>query len=369
MAVARGLSAGEVPDYTLVTLPNAEGLTVHRSRINDQRQVILTKLDEAFPGALFHRGYFWSSDESLRPVFLPNGPATARLFDLNEKGQAVGARRGAVGTNFSVPFLWDEDAGPETIFSDFFQAPDFVRSLALNDFEQVVGTLGNSLLESDAFNRIGFFWEAGRDPTPIPEFRQAADINNLGQIVGQSSDTRTALLRQPDGSFEGLGTLSGDSESAAYDVNELGVVVGASGNVESQPTAFLWSGGTMTSLDPSGKFARSVAYSVNDLGEIVGVGTTAEGRSTGWLWRDGTLWTFDELIGATIGGPELNSFAFDINNHGDIVGANPVSDFVLLRASPIPEPSTLMFPALGIVLVAALAKRRRRKRSWRDAHN
>jgi probable HAF family extracellular repeat protein len=335
ISFAGGVSADDAPGYTLVTLPAESGSTLSPMAVNDDRQVVFTKFVVPFPGipgVAIHTGHAWDPELGQRVVLGPAG-TSGRVFDINENGAVAGILTHTATGTTSIPFLWHGSTGATIIFPGAFELPELVRTLALNDLGQVVGTISTTLI-TDTFDQYGFYWDGIGDPLPIPEFRRATDLNNLGQIVGQSSDTNTAQLRNPDGTFIDLGALPGDSESIAHDINELGIVVGTSVGVNQ--SAFLWSGGTMTPLDPTGVFTSSAAHSINDAGQVVGTATLPNGQSTGFLWENGALWVLNDLV-ESLCIPGLTCQALDINNRGDIIGHKLTDNFLLVRdALPLP---------------------------------
>lgn len=65
-----------------------------------------------------------------------------------------------------------------------------------------------------------------------------------------------------------LGVLTGDSYSAAYDINDSGAVVGESGNVSGGQSGFYWQSGT---IEPALGFGSDIANSINNQGLVAGV--------------------------------------------------------------------------------------------------
>jgi probable HAF family extracellular repeat protein len=129
-----------------------------------------------------------------------------------------------------------------------------------------------------------------------------------------------------------LGTLGGDfcagyfgKSSLARALNDNGQVVGNSctfvGFFQRVDHAFSWSGGVMTDigaleLGPSGTFDQSFAYGNNDSGQIVGLDyLSSQTEPTAVLWSDGSLTSLGPALGGGF------SSAFDINNLGQIVGS------------------------------------------------
>lgn len=111
-------------------------------------------------------------------------------------------------------------------------------------------------------------------------------------------------------SVQGLGYLS---SSEAYDINDLGQVVGTNTG-----SAFLWDPkqGMVELVDPSGRSLNSRAYGINDLGQVVGYAVSAGGSAEAVLW-DGTQgMTWLGHLPGSIG----RSGARDINNLGQVVG-------------------------------------------------
>ncbi|MEV4418040.1 hypothetical protein, partial [Catellatospora sp. NPDC049609] len=113
-----------------------------------------------------------------------------------------------------------------------------------------------------------------------------------------------------------LGTLTGTCCSVAYDINDQGVVVGASqvGTGENPPErAFRWRAGTMIDLGTLGGPSAS-AQAVNNNGWVVGYSMLADGVTThAFLWRPGHGMT--DL--GSLGG---DSIAVDVNDSGVVVG-------------------------------------------------
>ncbi|MFC7760692.1 hypothetical protein ACFQY4_23745 [Catellatospora bangladeshensis] len=113
-----------------------------------------------------------------------------------------------------------------------------------------------------------------------------------------------------------LGTLTGTCCSVAYDLNDQGVVVGASqvGTGENPPErAFRWRNGTMTDLGTLGGSSAS-AQAVNNNGWVVGYSLLADGVTThAFLWRP-ALGMLD------LGSLGADSVAVDVNDAGVVVG-------------------------------------------------
>ena len=84
-----------------------------------------------------------------------------------------------------------------------------------------------------------------------------------------------------------LGTLQGDTQSAAAAINDQGDVVGASYDDDLNLQAFLWHNGEMNDLSAlmtadSPFIALLFATAINDSGEIVGFGITTGGDVHGF---------------------------------------------------------------------------------------
>jgi probable HAF family extracellular repeat protein len=188
----------------------------------------------------------------------------------------------------------------------------------------------------------GFRWQNGQ-MTPLPPFpggysSYATGVNNRGQVVGWAEngvhdptcDTSFQILQfraviwQPNGQMQELPPLPGDNTSAATAINDLGQVVGISGDCGvavgsvSARHAVLWQNGVPTDLGNIGGDAWNTPTAINNQGTIVGFANTAPGTAKSYeafIWtKAGGMKSLSKFSDAS------RSAAFGINEKGQIVG-------------------------------------------------
>jgi len=199
---------------------------------------------------------------------------------INNDGQVVGYRSTTpAGDPHAV--LWENgfvrDLG--TLGGSHSQA------LAINDRGQVVGTS-----DAGGGGYHAFLWQNGvmTDLGTLGGISQAVAINASGQIVGNSPPEGATIVHAflwENGAMTDLGTLGGTS-STAIDINDRGQIIGQSSMVDGAYHAFLWQDGATRDLGTLSGPSLAVGgpssrpWAINDDGVIVG---TSNGRAV--LWR------------------------------------------------------------------------------------
>ena len=167
---------------------------------------------------------------------------------------------------------------------------DFAEATDINDVGQIVG-------DSTTPNGVrGFLWQNG-SMTVLPPLAGDAEsralaINNLGHIVGGSDSHAVMWI---DGQPRNLGALPG-GYAFAYDINDADQVVG-----ESMNRGFLWQAGVMTDLGPAAGSCRNfytLASAINRSGVVSGV-VPFDCHWHAAIWANGTIQDLGTLIGPT----------------------------------------------------------------------
>jgi probable HAF family extracellular repeat protein len=326
-----------VPTYAIVDLgaltPNA---------INDAGQIA---------GAANGRAALWQ-----------NGVVT----DLGTPGAAKNLNDAAqvVGNSGTSGFLWDQSSGVHLFGLGSGSAYGTTTAYGVNSSSQVVGT-GTSSGATDYLPHAFVWTQAGgvQDINALvgPAYGYGSEsraINQAGQAVGwsmqfvfvdsgltsgsgwQATSSAGYVWDSATSTTTYVGDLPGDKASRAVGINDLGQVIGTSGNVYLKPfhgytyfprEAFLWENGVMTDLGmPS-------ASAINNLGQVVGGSD---------LWQNGALTDLNTQIDPSSGWAITS--ATDINDAGQIIGQgtlNGVTHSFLLTA---PDPSgTVRFSVSG----------------------
>ncbi len=159
-------------------------------------------------------------------------------------------------------------------------------------------------------------------------YSAAYDINDNGLVAGESADgTAIVPVVWPSGvtTATALSLLTGGINGAAYGLNASDQIVGESDDGTANLTAVFWASSTSapTALPGLGG-PKSAAYFLNDTGEAVGEAEDGAGLRHAVVWDviNGTLTATLPMLNAD----DTGALALSINTAGQIVGEIELAD-------------------------------------------
>ena len=243
---------------------------VYPTDIND-RLTVVGNLQE--PQDLrFTLAFKWT-DQKLE-ILESLGGAYSSASAVNAAGDVVGSAETRSGEKHAV--LW-RTKQPRDL--GLLAQGDYSSARDINDKNDIVGEA--NLVPNG--KPQAFFWHAGKmkqlPNLPGGTICSAQAINNSGAIIGScdlhNSSTQHGVIWR-NGSIQDLGTLGDEyAPTTALDINNLGQVVGNSSD-DDKLRAFLWENGKIINLNkliaPDSGWTLLVASRINDKGEIIGRG-------------------------------------------------------------------------------------------------
>jgi probable HAF family extracellular repeat protein len=289
----------------------------------------------------------WRHDNITNLGSLPGGGYQSAAVSVNNRGEVVGVATNLVPDSNSlmqynpnlwsgVPygyqlraFIWDQESGMQDLGT--LGTGTDAQAIRINERGQVIG---DSYLSSDPGACFGvatgaFVWDHENGMVDLGGFggtcTLASDLNNRGQVVGQSfveGDTYGRAFLWQNGSLRDLGGSLGGNTTGSIAINEEGESVGfayLSGG--STLHATLWKQvGQMTDLGTVGGDPCSFAQGVNDEVQVVGDSSPSDcvnfNTSRAFLWEHGSIVDLNTLIPPN--SPLYLLYAYTINNRGEI---------------------------------------------------
>jgi probable HAF family extracellular repeat protein len=308
-----------------------------------------------------------------RTVFLGSiGETYSQATGINNSGQIVGVSAGSDGEPH--PFIWSAHAGMQILQTDSAFVPQdinengvvagYIDSCAaiwsstlglktlgerggvassVNDSGYVTGWAGRNVYP---YSEKAYIWSLDGTVTELCSTSEsiswAFDINSHNQVAGTASSE--AFVWEPDNGMQYLGTLGG-STSSAYAINDAGTVVGIADTEGDTQSVFCWTkSGGMSSAFTFDYFDTYYPKAINLSGTIVG--NCRKGIFT-WNANDGL-----SIISS--------GHVYGMNDAGQIAGwMDTDTGLKAVLWEPVPEPSSLIALACGLVGVLTQARKRR----------
>lgn len=265
---------------------------------------------------------------------------------INDNGKVVGTSTAVDPERGPVPraFLYDSKQ-PNSQMQDLGYTPGTYpnsNAFGINNSDQIVG--GTSA--GAAIYQDGQWSVLAAPPGFSPEL--VKDINDSGLYIGRGEIFSSKWGREVQQPFVGTTAIDTFDNSCcrgdALHINDNGDTVGYFSNTDTGSLhAFLYKDGQIQDLGLPPDRAASVAYDINNIGQIVGYGVSGGDGAKAFLYEKGQWKPLNAMIPADSGWNLVSAVA--INDEGQIVGLgyNPEGKeraFLLTPGSSTPPDTT-----------------------------
>jgi uncharacterized membrane protein len=301
--------------------------------------------------------YWWTGSQSIE--LSPGDPSSyAVVHDLNDSGVAVGSR--ILNNTTPSAMIWNQGV------------------------PQPLGTMGGRQSQAAAINRLGtvagwsdvpgnvkhlFTWYgAFTDLGPMPPSGSCCHdieaINDSGQIVGHDSGSLLKGWLYDSSHFTSLPDLAGGFDSTPRDINNSGLVVGASNPNQSDLRPVTWFNAQVSPLQMPPGAGGGEARVVNDVNQIagtVGMPHPILGSSPqAIVWQSGIPFLLRDVV-TNLGDWQL-WHSEQIDDHGKILvfAYSNTMGYRRVYLTPIPEPVSATGFLFGLAGLPAVSGRYRR---------
>ncbi len=358
-------------DSYAVTILGGLGGNSSASSINNSGTVVGSAPTLANPNG---HAVLWNGTTAIDLTGSSNSVDGA-AWAINQAGQIVGNTSMNQSTNnaHAVGWFTPGNTNMQNLSGDPSNGTTSSYAFGINNAGKTVGWFNSA-----DFVQHATLWQTPNDPTDLGGgaygYAVAQKINNLGQVVGYSTNRLTGSSGRTVAEFWSsslvlthLGTLGG-TFSYSSDINDAGQIVGSSrlpGSSDSR--AVLWRAGAYNTAVDLGTLggASSFATAINSQGLVVGQAQTSAGITHATLWTGpGAAVDLNGLVDpAFLAAGWVLSTAADINDNGLIVGTafnslSGLSQAFVLTPSAVPEPQTQALFLAGLAFLWGTRLRR-----------